>query len=547
MRVVVAAAVGLLALLGARPSWGEDVEPVRLPDGSAIERRRVRPPRRQPVRPARLQRRGVPRVVPGAGRAEPEPLRPRPGARLRARSPATPSAAGSTSSTPTAAWSCSRPTGRVPHEGGPRFRGRLVGVSGHPRLDRRRGPGATRRGRRSSGSRSAPAPWTSDGRAARAGSRSSPGSPTATEADVTPFCDLRVRDDAVAEVALGGEVRGLRPGDTAVVASYNGRLASARVVGPHRARRGRPRRPGGRRDRPRGLRQAPGPGRRALGAGDRRRVPPPGHARRRRHAAHPAGGPRLPPRRRRGQAVAEGRRAARAPDARRALGHAVPRHHRLRRRRDGGAGGAPRPAGRGCGTTGSAGGSPTNTPYTEIARGVLTATSRDGGDADAWAAGEAARMIALKDGAANDYASRPGLDLFWRRFADGEYVAVEPLAERTAAAFLGVRLECAQCHKHPFDRWTQADYRAFANVVRRRAVRALPRGPVRRGAAAGAAAEVGPERHAAADPPAARDLRLRASLAAAGRPRDRPAARARALGGPELPASGDPREGSSPG
>ncbi|HEV3145108.1 MAG TPA: DUF1553 domain-containing protein, partial [Gemmataceae bacterium] len=25
-------------------------------------------------------------------------------------------------------------------------------------------------------------------------------------------------------------------------------------------------------------------------------------------------------------------------------------------------------------------------------------------------------------------------------------------------------LECAQCHKHPFDRWTQSDYRSFANV-----------------------------------------------------------------------------------
>ena len=52
------------------------------------------------------------------------------------------------------------------------------------------------------------------------------------EGDVTLFCDLHVRDDAVAEVALGGEVRGLRPGDTAVVASYNGRLASARVSVP---------------------------------------------------------------------------------------------------------------------------------------------------------------------------------------------------------------------------------------------------------------------------------------------------------------------------
>ena len=37
-------------------------------------------------------------------------------------------------------------------------------------------------------------------------------------------------------------------------------------------------------------------------------------------------------------------------------------------------------------------------------------------------------------------------------------------AELTAAAFTGVRLNCAQCHKHPFDRWTQDDYRAFANI-----------------------------------------------------------------------------------
>ncbi len=28
-------------------------------------------------------------------------------------------------------------------------------------------------------------------------------------------------------------------------------------------------------------------------------------------------------------------------------------------------------------------------------------------------------------------------------------------------AFLGVRLECAQCHKHPFDQWTQDDFNRF--------------------------------------------------------------------------------------
>lgn len=31
-------------------------------------------------------------------------------------------------------------------------------------------------------------------------------------------------------------------------------------------------------------------------------------------------------------------------------------------------------------------------------------------------------------------------------------------AEATAQVFLGTRLQCAQCHSHPFDRWTQDDY-----------------------------------------------------------------------------------------
>lgn len=36
------------------------------------------------------------------------------------------------------------------------------------------------------------------------------------------------------------------------------------------------------------------------------------------------------------------------------------------------------------------------------------------------------------------------------------------LSENVAQAFLGIRLQCAQCHNHPFDRWTQDDYYGFA-------------------------------------------------------------------------------------
>jgi hypothetical protein len=35
-------------------------------------------------------------------------------------------------------------------------------------------------------------------------------------------------------------------------------------------------------------------------------------------------------------------------------------------------------------------------------------------------------------------------------------------SETTAQVFLGVRLQCAKCHNHPFDQWTQNDYHSLA-------------------------------------------------------------------------------------
>lgn len=37
------------------------------------------------------------------------------------------------------------------------------------------------------------------------------------------------------------------------------------------------------------------------------------------------------------------------------------------------------------------------------------------------------------------------------------------LAEDTAQTFFGTRIQCAQCHNHPFDRWTMTDYRGFVS------------------------------------------------------------------------------------
>jgi hypothetical protein len=103
-----------------------------------------------------------------------------------------------------------------------------------------------------------------------------------------------------------------------------------------------------------------------------------------------------------------------------------------------------------------------NVPYDEIARGVLCATSRDGQTPEDWIKEVNAVDTAARNSFDTPYAERATLDLFWRK--PNNNFGLEQLAEHTAAAFLGIRLECAQCHKHPFDRWTQADYRQYANI-----------------------------------------------------------------------------------
>jgi Protein of unknown function (DUF1553)/Protein of unknown function (DUF1549) len=55
-------------------------------------------------------------------------------------------------------------------------------------------------------------------------------------------------------------------------------------------------------------------------------------------------------------------------------------------------------------------------------------------------------------------------------------------AELVSQAFLGVRLQCANCHNHPLDRWTQDDYHGlaavFARLDRGREVKVTNRGAV---------------------------------------------------------------------
>ena len=52
----------------------------------------------------------------------------------------------------------------------------------------------------------------------------------------------------------------------------------------------------------------------------------------------------------------------------------------------------------------------------------------------------------------------------------------QQLARSISQVFLGVRIECAQCHHHPFEKWSQRDYFAFAGLFTGVTRKGLPTG-----------------------------------------------------------------------
>jgi hypothetical protein len=77
----------------------------------------------------------------------------------------------------------------------------------------------------------------------------------------------------------------------------------------------------------------------------------------------------------------------------------------------------------------------TNTPWDEFARKLLTAQGST-----------------LENGAANYFVITPD---------------PRDLSEKTAVTFLGISTNCAKCHNHPMEKWTNDDYFAYANLFSR--------------------------------------------------------------------------------
>ena len=96
-----------------------------------------------------------------------------------------------------------------------------------------------------------------------------------------------------------------------------------------------------------------------------------------------------------------------------------------------------------------------NVPYDEMIAGIVTGTSRDSGESYA---DYCEKMSNVANGK-TDFSDLETMPFYWMR---REFQTRETRAISFAHAFLGLRIQCAQCHKHPFDQWTQNDFEEFA-------------------------------------------------------------------------------------
>jgi len=98
-----------------------------------------------------------------------------------------------------------------------------------------------------------------------------------------------------------------------------------------------------------------------------------------------------------------------------------------------------------------------NEPWDEIVRGIVLAKGRrDGQD---WLEYAEEVSACFREGGIERFAGRATMPHYWTRRSMQK---PDDAAQAFAQNFLGIRLQCAQCHKHPFAPWTQQDFREFS-------------------------------------------------------------------------------------
>lgn len=103
-----------------------------------------------------------------------------------------------------------------------------------------------------------------------------------------------------------------------------------------------------------------------------------------------------------------------------------------------------------------------NMPYDRIVEGMFLAVSRRPGQSFDDYLKESVSYLRKDEQA--DYSQHPMMPHFWSRQT---FRKPEDRVLGFSYAFLGIRIQCAQCHKHPFDQWTQQDYQEFQKFFTR--------------------------------------------------------------------------------
>jgi hypothetical protein len=98
-----------------------------------------------------------------------------------------------------------------------------------------------------------------------------------------------------------------------------------------------------------------------------------------------------------------------------------------------------------------------NMPYDQLAAGIILASSRTSPDQTYEELAKEMGAYYRKESPA-DFSSRETMPYFWAR---RNVTKPQEKALAFSHSFIGVRIECAECHKHPFDQWTKTDFEQF--------------------------------------------------------------------------------------
>jgi len=99
-----------------------------------------------------------------------------------------------------------------------------------------------------------------------------------------------------------------------------------------------------------------------------------------------------------------------------------------------------------------------NVAYDDIAEGFVMAGSRENDESFVDYSKTMSKMYMRNSELT--YSDRSTMPHYWAR---NNFRQSEDRAIGFAYNFLGIRIQCAQCHKHPFDQWTMDDFHQFKN------------------------------------------------------------------------------------